>query len=234
MLTSTVHTWSAICEHLRAYGVTDHDILEEVRKCTAPLRHRERVLDAWNAAYSFVNDVVPRDTDDAQFNELRVQLAAYVLLRAEAGGLYGGGHEHPGAGTTRHAAFRALGKGRRQASDGPAWTAAIDSAAYQAYERITSVAKTHPLDKVGVKYYIDNEELMGELYGPALPRRCVVQITPCILDYAEAATFVHRMVLDQRMDDMEGSLILACLLKRIRQQDSQNQDSQANSACEAL
>lgn len=92
---------------------------EAVKTLTAPERHRHRVCEARHAAAAWLT----RRGDGAMV--LSDSPAVRALCWLEAGGLYGGGLADPGAATTRHPAFRGLGKGRRLASDGGAWTAAI-------------------------------------------------------------------------------------------------------------
>jgi len=233
MLTSTVHNWSEILRVLRAHGINDPDVIETVRRSTAPLRHRERTLEARNTAFYYVNERIPYNPNDPLDGERRL-LATYVLLDAEAHGLYGGGYTNPGAGTSRHKAFTQLGKGRRQASDGPAWTAAIQQAAWEVKETLMRRARANPLDQWGIRFYADDDgqNMFVEVYGTGLPEPCSVAITPDILDYAEAATYVHKMILDEEIDDVQGSILLACLLKRIREKqadatmDAEPQDEQ--------
>jgi len=209
--------WSEILKVLKANGINDPDVIENVRRSTAPLRHRERTLKALHAAFNYAYAKIPYDDSDP-LNEIRRLLAAYVLLDAEAHGLYGGGYTNPGAGTSRHKAFTQLGKGRRQALDGPAWTAAIQQAAWEVKETLMRRARANPLDQWGIRFYADDDGLnmFAEVYGTGLPEPCSVAITPDILDYAEAATFVHRMILDEEIDEVQGSVLLACMLKRIR------------------
>jgi len=100
-------------------GVTPYD--EDIRRLTAAERRQARTDTAWDAAWK----AVYRATAD---HDKRYALAS-ALLWLEERGLYGGGCAFPGAGTKRLRFFRSLGKGRRKASDGPAWTEAIGWAA---------------------------------------------------------------------------------------------------------
>jgi hypothetical protein len=211
-------TWSEILRVLKAHKLFTEEDIEHVRRATAPLRHRERTLQARNTAFRYVKTRIPYKKSDSLEDERRL-LATYVLLDAEAHGLYGGGYIEPGAGTSRHKAFSRLGKGRRQASDGPAWTEAIQQAAREVKETLMRRARAHPLDPWGIRYYTDDDgqNLYAELYGTNLIEPCSVAITPDILDYAEAATFIHRMILDEKIDDVQGSVLLACMFKRIRE-----------------
>jgi hypothetical protein len=100
-------------------GLTPYE--EDVRKLTALERAFARADEAWNAAWT----AACQATAD---HDKRYALAS-ALLWLEHKGLYGGGCFVPGAGTKRLRFFRSLGKGRRKATDGPAWTEAIRQAA---------------------------------------------------------------------------------------------------------
>jgi hypothetical protein len=93
---------------------------------TAPDRHARRVIAAREAARAWVNahhakDLSPPISEDV--------MAAYMnaVLLADCFGV-GGRHGVSGAGTARHPAFAALGRGRKHAADGAAWDAAIRDA----------------------------------------------------------------------------------------------------------
>jgi len=116
-------TWKEI--EGRLDGVSD-GAREIIRRATAPARHEWRVSEAIQAARKWISD--------DEFLRPFGNLAAWALLKFETMGLYGGGPANPGQGTTRHEAFRGLGKGRRHASDGDVWTAAIRCAADRIYE----------------------------------------------------------------------------------------------------
>jgi len=100
-------------------GFTPYE--EDIRRLTAAERRQARTDTAWDTAWK----AVYRATAD---HDKRYALAS-ALLWLEEKGLYGGGCAFPGAGTKRLRFFRSLGKGRRKASDGPAWTEAIGLAA---------------------------------------------------------------------------------------------------------
>ena len=100
-------------------GFTPYE--EDIRRLTAAERRQARTDTAWDAAWK----VAYRATAD---HDKRYALAS-ALLWLEEKGLYGGGCAFPGAGTKRLRFFRSLGKGRRKATDGPAWTEAIGWAA---------------------------------------------------------------------------------------------------------
>jgi hypothetical protein len=94
---------------------------EDIRRLTADERRAARIEAAWDAAWKAVYHA----TAD---HDKRYALAS-ALLWLEEKGLYGGGCVAPGVGTKRLRFFRSLGKGRRNATDGPAWTEAIGRAA---------------------------------------------------------------------------------------------------------
>jgi hypothetical protein len=100
-------------------GTTPYD--EDVRKLTALERAFARTEKAWDTAWT----VASQHTHDWD----KRHAVASALLWLEHKGLYGGGCFVPGAGTKRLRFFRSLGKGRRKATDGPAWTEAIRQAA---------------------------------------------------------------------------------------------------------
>jgi len=100
-------------------GVTPYD--EDIRRLTASERRQARIEEAWRVAWEAAYPATPD-------HDKRYALAS-ALLWLEEKGLYGGGCAFPGAGTKRLRFFRSLGKGRRKASDGPAWTEAIGWAA---------------------------------------------------------------------------------------------------------
>ena len=91
-----------------------------LRKMTAPPRVAARIVaaraaaEAWDAVGS---DDIPRG-EDGRWEDPWAGLVTALLLAAECGGAFGGG-------TRRLPGFDRLGKGRRQASDGEAYTAAI-------------------------------------------------------------------------------------------------------------
>lgn len=120
---SHVPTWRDIEDRLDGVSGNAREI---IRRATAPARHEWRVNEAIKAARKWINE--------DEFLRPMGNLAAWALLKLESLGLYGGGPANPGQGTLRHAAFRGLGKGRRQASDGDVWTAAIRCAADRLWE----------------------------------------------------------------------------------------------------
>lgn len=124
-------TWAAIEATLHTAGI-DSATVEAVRKATAEFRHEGRKHAAYWAARRWLSHAL-----DFRKDYGLLDVYAYALCFAESIGLYGGSPRDPGAGTTRHPAFRGLGKGRRHASDGPAWTAAIAAVAAEASADVT-------------------------------------------------------------------------------------------------
>jgi hypothetical protein len=100
-------------------GVTPYG--DDIRRLTASERRAARIDAAWDAAWAAASQATA-DWD-------KRHAIASALLWLEEKGLYGGGFFAPGIGTKRLRFFRSLGKGRRNASDGPAWTEAIGRAA---------------------------------------------------------------------------------------------------------
>jgi hypothetical protein len=93
---------------------------EDIRKLTADARQSARVDAAWDAAWAAASQATA-DWD-------KQHAVASAILWLEEKGLYGGGCRAPGTGTKRLRFFRHLGKGRRNATDGPVWTEAIGRA----------------------------------------------------------------------------------------------------------
>jgi hypothetical protein len=124
-MTTTVPTWAAMRAALPED--MDREILETIRRASAPVRREARIQAAWDAAYRYVDQQPHVDWG----SEGSLRAAAIALCWLEARGLYGGGFQEPGAATQRHPAFEGLGSGRHQALDGRAWDDAIACAAYR-------------------------------------------------------------------------------------------------------
>jgi hypothetical protein len=92
------------------------ETVEEVRRLTSATRHRERMEVVIAAARSWL----------AKYEHETSLFDACALLICEGGGLYGGGTSTPGAGSTRHHAFRSLGSGISHTGD--LWEDAIRGA----------------------------------------------------------------------------------------------------------
>jgi hypothetical protein len=92
---------------------------------TASQRHWERVTATVLAAEEWVNAHI--------YTPVQANTLAAVAIAVDLGGI-GGTANATGEATSRHPAFSALGKGRKQSSDGGAWMAAAEGA----LERLTS------------------------------------------------------------------------------------------------
>ena len=130
-----METWESMRERLEDGGVTG-PALELARRATANDRHWNRVMAAFDAAAMAVgvptryaqfrgSDGVPRLTAEHQPQDC---LEIWAVLTADAFGV-GGPMRISGMQTVRVPPLQSLGSGRKQAGDGPAWTAAIADAA---------------------------------------------------------------------------------------------------------
>jgi hypothetical protein len=100
--------------------------IEALLKETAIDRHNWRTSQALEAAKNWVVNCWGMEEDKLNGHVVRAQTSAVLL--ADCFGV--GGHLGVGgASTRRHPAFNCLGKGRKSAIDGPAWSAAILAAA---------------------------------------------------------------------------------------------------------
>lgn len=107
-------------QKLEAAGVTGA-ALEALLRDSAPVRHQLRVRAATEAARAWAHQF-------HQAGSFKDNLLVMAVLHADCMGV-GGKDGVEGAATVRHPAFRRCGKGRKRASDGEAWTAAISQAA---------------------------------------------------------------------------------------------------------
>jgi hypothetical protein len=121
----TIPTRKSASDDLTASGVTGA-ALEALLDETAHSRHLARVAAATHAAEEYYLAACGIDRDDISEETLR--LAAGAILWADAIGV-GGRFGVEGASTERHPAFAGCGKGRKHATDGAAWSAAIAEAA---------------------------------------------------------------------------------------------------------
>ena len=151
---------------LEAAGVTGA-ALEALLRDSAPARHQLRVRAATEAAHAWAHRLYPAGS-------FKDNLLAMAILHADCMGV-GGKDGVQGAATARHPAFRRCGKGRKQASDGDAWTAAIAEAASMSagagygfvagwdgavyFGRLADAALVEDSD--GVQYFVD--------ISPAMP-----------------------------------------------------------------
>lgn len=118
---TTLKTAQARRWELRQLHITG-PAAEMILRREAPLRHEERTRRVLEVAKEYVRErVVPfpdRPCDDA--------LAAASFAVDLVG--VGGSEDLEGTASERLPIFESLGKGRKQAVDGPAWTAAMTSA----------------------------------------------------------------------------------------------------------
>lgn len=112
-------------EELEQKGVTGA-ALECLLAETTQERHRSRVAYARWVAEEYYLNVAKLDRDEVTHDTLT--LMAGAILWADVIGI-GGRDGVEGAATARHPAFTGCGKGRKQAMDGGAWSAAIFKAA---------------------------------------------------------------------------------------------------------
>jgi hypothetical protein len=110
-------TRKSLMDSLMAQGVTGL-AAEVICRETTSFRHRWRKSQAETAAQSWAKKVCPLHGSHQQ------ELLARFLVVLDAAGT-GGIDGIEGRGTLRVPAFRSLGKGRKQATDGQAWDAAI-------------------------------------------------------------------------------------------------------------
>ena len=122
-----METRKQLIERLESLGVTGVAALAIARE-TGAARHAARVEAAKAAARrvgAALLGVPSGESGDGTMTA--VDLAGAFVCALDSFGL-GGADGVEGRATARVAAFGALGKGRKQASDGPAWSAAISAA----------------------------------------------------------------------------------------------------------
>jgi len=120
-------TWKDLREQLPA-GLSE-DSVDLIRRATAPERHERRIQATIDAALKAVLEIYSSpDLELRRVTPFVCRMAATLIAldRNGTGGRYGAGGG--GAATDRMSWARELGKGRRQASDGPAWMAAAADA----------------------------------------------------------------------------------------------------------
>lgn len=123
------NTRKGLEEALVAMGMS-HETSQEVLDLTAPVRHRARVGKARLACQTGASKMIFASGDRPDAFESDV--IGVALCAIEMFGL-GGTRGLTGEGSIRIPQFRGLGKGRKQAYDGPAWSAAIQEAAYEIF-----------------------------------------------------------------------------------------------------
>lgn len=185
--------WKDINDQLEASNIS-HDVVEKLRILTAAPRHLARCQAAWQAALEWTGG------DEAK---------AAALCYCESKGLYGGGLQHPGAGTTRHRAFEKLGKGRRNASDGNAWTQSIAAApslggwhltGWHCEGQVLSVVVTGP----------------GDVYPQYVDAKT-------ILSWYEIEVLLCGLVLDQWIDPISAAPVLQWCRDRCEEEQHESQ-----------
>jgi hypothetical protein len=122
MVWNTETTRWAAAQELESMGVTG-DAADALLKETGSFRHNWRIEQAREAALARGVDVIGEAN-------LWSRMVAIATLEADLFGV-GGTDGVSGHATTRIKGLGLLGKGRKQAADGDAWTAAIQAAASQ-------------------------------------------------------------------------------------------------------
>ena len=143
-----------VLEVLTTAGVTG-EAAEAACRETAQARHAWRVEEAEAAARKAAKEVYGEGTS---------VLHLIALMLAELAGV-GGKDGVAGAGTDRLDAFAQLGKGRKQASDGDAWTAAIRGSLHRlALSRRTAVCGPLTIEADGPTVNLVERTLDGEIF----------------------------------------------------------------------
>lgn len=123
-------------ERLEPLGLPELAVEALVRE-GGPDRHRARVAAAEAAALTaakWTRDAAEAEPLPYPQNEAELAALGAALITLEVAGV-GGRDGVEGLGTERMPYFRPLGKGRKQATDGAAWTAALEEAARRLLER---------------------------------------------------------------------------------------------------
>jgi hypothetical protein len=127
-----IKTRTGLAEALEGMGMS-YETSQEVLGLTAPVRHESRKSDVFSACNTGANNMVfasGSHPDATEAEVLRVGLCVFDMFGI------GGGRGLTGEATDRIPQFRNLGKGRKQAYDGPAWSAAIKEAATEMFDQI--------------------------------------------------------------------------------------------------
>lgn len=149
-----VRTRREVIEVLTAAGVTG-EAAEAVCRETAAVRHAWRIEEAEAAARKAAEEVYGAGTS---------VLHLIALMLAELAGV-GGQDGVSGVGTDRLNAFAQLGKGRKQASDGDAWTAAIRASLHRlALSRRTAVCGPLRIEADGPTVNLVERTPDGEIF----------------------------------------------------------------------
>lgn len=123
-------------ERLEPLGLPELAVEALVRE-GGPDRHRARVAAAEAAALTaakWTRDAAEAEPLPYPQNEAELAALGAALITLEVAGV-GGRDNVEGLGTARMPCFRPLGKGRKQARDGAAWTAALEEAARRLLDR---------------------------------------------------------------------------------------------------
>jgi len=109
---------------LESAGATGHALQCLIREA-AKTRHESRVSEAMQSLMSIASAQLGLDPEEHEFlwDQRGMLLAAAIALLDEIG--VGGRGNVEGRSTRRYPGLERLGKGRKQATDGAAWTAAI-------------------------------------------------------------------------------------------------------------
>lgn len=110
-----------VADRLDALGVRG-EAAQAILKETAPRRHQLRCKAAMAAAHNYIISLL---------GECVFEVEPLIVLLADMLGV-------EGSSTLRHSGLHKCGKGRKQAADGPAWTAAIEEAALAALKSLGS------------------------------------------------------------------------------------------------
>lgn len=120
-------TRKELSDELSAIGVKG-DALDALLRETGRERHQFRVQAAITAAEEYYLKISNLDRDES--SPAIMMATAAAILWADVIGI-GGRDNCEGGCTLRHPALRECGKGRKQATDGDAWSAAILAACYK-------------------------------------------------------------------------------------------------------
>jgi len=154
-MTTTITTPKVLLRQDRQDSLEAAGVFGSALNCllreTAKERHDSRVAAARWAAEEYYLARTALDRDEV--GEPTLTLAAGVILWADVIGI-GGRDGVEGAATKRHPAFKGCGKGRKHATDGGAWGAAIRTAADQCGGRF--LATVSNVGQVGLVYEIED------------------------------------------------------------------------------
>lgn len=181
--TAIVPTAAQVLAGLESEGITG-EAARLVVKIGAPTRHRGRVMQAVKAAY---DATVGLGSGDSEFGVTVRAAGMAAVIVADIFGI-GGENGLTGASTTRVAAFRSLGSGRKQAHDGGAWDAAIEEALSVTLAEVKAD---------GVHFGWDEEEqaLYLGLHSTARPNMGWVYLTEAGIAPAWIRTVAGRILL---------------------------------------